>query len=109
CLLFQAEDGIRARNVTGVQTCALPISITGIYQLGGDPQPVAGLADRAFEHVADTELAPDLLHIDRLALIGEARIARDDEQPADRSEERRVGKEGRTTRPTAARTMPGRR
>src|SRR5271167_4691190 len=23
---FQAEDGIRARNVTGVQTCALPIS-----------------------------------------------------------------------------------
>src|SRR5699024_11421203 len=29
CLLpffFQAEDGIRDRNVTGVQTCALPIS-----------------------------------------------------------------------------------
>src|SRR5438067_4596648 len=24
---FQAEDGIRYRNVTGVQTCALPISI----------------------------------------------------------------------------------
>src|SRR5699024_11409578 len=24
-LLFQAEDGIRDRNVTGVQTCALPI------------------------------------------------------------------------------------
>src|SRR5699024_11468565 len=23
---FRAEDGIRARNVTGVQTCALPIS-----------------------------------------------------------------------------------
>src|SRR6266513_3429505 len=23
---FKAEDGIRARNVTGVQTCALPIS-----------------------------------------------------------------------------------
>src|SRR5699024_11650663 len=27
-LLFQAEDGIRLRNVTGVQTCALPISYT---------------------------------------------------------------------------------
>src|SRR5699024_12216371 len=26
CLFFQAEDGIRVRNVTGVQTCALPIS-----------------------------------------------------------------------------------
>src|SRR5699024_11876679 len=25
---FQAEDGIRFRNVTGVQTCALPISFT---------------------------------------------------------------------------------
>src|SRR5699024_12326268 len=25
CFFFQAEDGIRARNVTGVQTCALPI------------------------------------------------------------------------------------
>src|SRR5699024_11658692 len=26
CLVFlQAEDGIRVRNVTGVQTCALPI------------------------------------------------------------------------------------
>src|SRR5699024_11997490 len=27
-LFFQAEDGIRDRNVTGVQTCALPISRT---------------------------------------------------------------------------------
>ena len=27
---FQAEDGIRDRDVTGVQTCALPISI-GVY------------------------------------------------------------------------------
>src|SRR5207249_9507589 len=26
---FQAEDGIRDRNVTGVQTCALPISVFG--------------------------------------------------------------------------------
>src|SRR6266540_5769012 len=26
CFFFQAEDGIRDRDVTGVQTCALPIS-----------------------------------------------------------------------------------
>src|SRR5207248_5087922 len=26
CFFFQAEDGIRGRTVTGVQTCALPIS-----------------------------------------------------------------------------------
>src|SRR5699024_10052831 len=28
---FQAEDGIRDRNVTGVQTCALPISYRGMH------------------------------------------------------------------------------
>src|SRR5699024_11824208 len=27
---FQAEDGIRDRNVTGVQTCALPISMVAM-------------------------------------------------------------------------------
>src|SRR3712207_8393217 len=27
CVLFQAEDGIRNIGVTGVQTCALPISV----------------------------------------------------------------------------------
>src|SRR5699024_4608604 len=33
-LFFQAEDGIRDRNVTGVQTCALPISrwLTALQQ-----------------------------------------------------------------------------
>src|SRR5699024_12056745 len=29
---FQAEDGIRDRNVTGVQTCALPILICVLIQ-----------------------------------------------------------------------------
>src|SRR5882762_5536707 len=28
CFFFQAEDGIRDSSVTGVQTCALPISVT---------------------------------------------------------------------------------
>src|SRR5437867_8680263 len=40
---FQAEDGIRDRTVTGVQTCALPISemqlvIYGTESLGGPEQ-----------------------------------------------------------------------
>src|SRR6266542_5808226 len=30
---FQAEDGIRAATVTGVQTCALPISLTNVVPL----------------------------------------------------------------------------
>src|SRR5699024_2177918 len=32
CLVFQAVDGIRERNVTGVQTCALPISTAILKQ-----------------------------------------------------------------------------
>src|SRR5699024_11465352 len=31
---FQAEDGIRDRNVTGVQTCALPIFAAGARSMG---------------------------------------------------------------------------
>ena len=54
----------------------------GIDELAGDAHPAARLAHAAFEHVADAELAPDLLHVHRPALVGEARIARDDEQPA---------------------------
>src|SRR5256885_11780353 len=35
CFFFQAEDGIRDYKVTGVQTCALPIS-RGIEPRGAD-------------------------------------------------------------------------
>src|SRR5699024_7457778 len=35
CFFFQAEDGIRYRNVTGVQTCALPISMK-VYRFPPD-------------------------------------------------------------------------
>ena len=52
----------------------------GIDQLAGDADAVAGLAHAAFEHVAHAQFARDLLDIDRLALVDEARIARDHEQ-----------------------------
>src|SRR5205809_6254774 len=35
CFFFQAEDGIRDVAVTGVQTCALPISRAVSYSIGG--------------------------------------------------------------------------
>src|SRR5699024_11756220 len=38
---FQAEDGIRDRNVTGVQTCALPIS-SPVSDLGTPYDPETG-------------------------------------------------------------------
>src|SRR2546430_11759324 len=37
---FQAEDGIRDLTVTGVQTCALPISLTVTWYLPGVRTPV---------------------------------------------------------------------
>src|SRR5208282_2311958 len=51
-------------------------------QLRGHPHSIAGLAHAAFKHVAHAQLAPDLFHVDRAALEGEARVARDDEQRA---------------------------
>src|SRR5207244_11302736 len=67
---FQAEDGIRDDLVTGVQTCALPISSV-LERHGGV------VRDRGEER----------------ALVGrEVRVAVADE----RSEERRVGKECRS-------------
>jgi hypothetical protein len=59
-----------------------------VDQLLGDPHPVPGCANRPFEHIANAELAPDLLHIDGLPFVGEARIAGDDEEPADTGERR---------------------
>src|SRR5207248_5765685 len=38
---FQAEDGIRDRTVTGVQTCALPISWAGPASRSGSAPPFA--------------------------------------------------------------------
>src|SRR2546427_275867 len=39
---FQAEDGIRDLTVTGVQTCALPISARGGHARSGQRQPGRG-------------------------------------------------------------------
>src|SRR5699024_11878343 len=42
---FQAEDGIRDRNVTGVQTCALPISISSFSHTRGHAKLIIKLRD----------------------------------------------------------------
>src|SRR2546422_2020385 len=78
---FQAEDGIRDVAVTGVQTCALPISF-----LMGDGRhgPLAGARDAE-------RLSQGLLRLLPPALQEAAR-----DLVAIRSEERRVGKECRS-------------
>src|SRR5207249_10674321 len=45
CFFFQAEDGIRDRNVTGVQTCALPIWARERHRAAAD---AAGRRDAGF-------------------------------------------------------------
>src|SRR5699024_11828119 len=88
---FQAEDGIRDRNVTGVQTCALPIwMITGRYQ-----QRWGGLwFDTARFPDDDRATLPETLQQQgyRTGYFGKVHYG--PEQVGDRrSEERRVGKE----------------
>src|SRR5690625_7741071 len=75
---FQAEDGIRDGHVTGVQTCALPI-----YD---EAQRLAGLLDERRQETRRLETAMDQR---------EQALEDIDRSLADRSEERRVGKESR--------------
>jgi len=54
-----------------------------VNQLCADAHADASFANGALEDIADSEFAPDLFHIDRLALVGEARIASDHEELGD--------------------------
>src|SRR6266704_4713357 len=62
CFFFPAEDGIRDRNVTGVQTCALPISAVGGPPGVPDPDGAGerALAQDALEILDAPGRAPDL-------------------------------------------------
>src|SRR3712207_7925554 len=84
---FQAEDGIRDIGVTGVQTCALPISIT--YTSAKQLIPVGGkpIMFRAIEAIREAG-------IDEVGIVVGATA--DEVRAAVRSEERRVGKECRS-------------
>src|SRR5258708_8754310 len=86
---FQAEDGIRDDLVTGVQTCALPIFLAAVAQVGLLPlvgnrenlpafEGWAGRAQRAHRNMLES-----LIIFAALVLVA-------------RSEERRVGKECRS-------------
>src|SRR5437868_12112994 len=88
---FQAEDGIRDRNVTGVQTCALPISQRVddvrrqlIERIEGVEEQLARL------HTEEGTTGWDVDRVEKQAT--EQYIA---QQERLRSEERRVGKECR--------------
>src|SRR5205823_6776287 len=80
---FQAEDGIRDKLVTGVQTCALPISKLAAVQ--GRHAPVDEGDELGVDEAGGVETSPH-----------GADAAEDRRAPrVERSEERRVGKECR--------------
>src|SRR2546422_10166242 len=96
---FQAEDGIRDVAVTGVQTCALPIfGSTSLLQ-----RRMSVGYGRAARIIDQLELAGILGPANgskpRDVLVGLEEldeICGREETSAERSEERRVGKEGRS-------------
>src|SRR5207248_8510267 len=94
---FQAEDGIRDRTVTGVQTCALPIydlrcAAAAHAKPGEYPDTFWALGERHGYDVrmswtrAAADGCFDVVFVDRERVSGPVRL---------RSEERRVGKECR--------------
>src|SRR5207249_8092706 len=97
---FQAEDGIRDRNVTGVQTCALPISELTTRNVtlpaGSSTQDfdVPGLAVGLHQIRSELTAEPDTYPENN---VGEAAV-RVLGRPLVRSEERRVGKGCRARR-----------
>src|SRR5437867_7026896 len=87
--LFQAEDGIRDRTVTGVQTCALPI----LVGLELRPQPPGfhahdGIHARIVRGLAVEHFDSDDVFFELIRLSTHGSLHR--------SEERRVGKECRS-------------
>src|SRR5579863_4614502 len=68
CFFFQAEDGIRDGRVTGVQTCALPISADGRSSDGR--YDMTALQDQLDEITANTR---HLVQAERLA-VGERAV-----------------------------------
>src|SRR5205823_9638900 len=93
-----AEDGIRDKLVTGVQTCALPI-FAGRHHVVADAQdfPEPALEDDVAGVVHDAKIArpePAVIGECLRRLLGLLPVAARDAWPAKlRSEERRVGKE----------------
>src|SRR5205807_6516371 len=88
---FQAEDGIRDYKVTGVQTCALPISYLPLLRLINNPCRSTKPLSHPLNYLAMTPwLCSGKLHPGIICIVIASTFKR--------SEERRVGKECRSRR-----------
>src|SRR5258708_18256172 len=90
CFFFQAEDGIRDDLVTGVQTCALPIS--SLRKAKKSAAMSCSLFGNRFCAVASWFISAN----PRSAFFAEKFTGLNAQPYRDRSEERRVGKECRS-------------
>src|SRR5699024_11742627 len=91
---FQAEDGIRDRNVTGVQTCALPILSSGALSgTSGKSLRLEAIQIRLTGGVASKYRLRYRVHVQNEGW----QSWKYDSETAGRSEERRVGKECRNS------------
>src|SRR5690606_40468521 len=94
---FQAEDGIRDFHVTGVQTCALPIYSVEVYmqllqETSSTERSLMSVLPGLTEGCTSVDFR-ELLYRFKDQIAGQADRL---EEMLDRSEERRVGKEGRS-------------
>src|SRR5256885_4611301 len=88
---FQAEDGIRDYKVTGVQTCALPISSTKTTISSiEDALGASSTSDAVVRCVGFTVMLP------LIQVVSRAQEFHSVSGRSSRSEERRVGKECRS-------------
>ena len=62
------------------------IACFGVDELHVDAHAVSAALNAALEDIADVQFAPDRLHVERLAFVGESRIAGDHERAANARE-----------------------
>src|SRR5438067_8248032 len=92
---FQAEDGIRDRNVTGVQTCALPIW-PSLFENDSRERPAYGRPNRRSPGVFAAEPPVAAKTAGQFRRVGADGLGYTPRRTEERSEERRVGKECRS-------------
>src|SRR5207249_6251795 len=94
---FQAEDGIRDRNVTGVQTCALPIFTRGTASALSTTSGVGISCQRIFRLKLRRRHCPSRrFSSEPSRCMVTKRFSETARRTGVRSEERRVGKECRS-------------
>src|SRR5207248_5609599 len=71
---FQAEDGIRDRTVTGVQTCALPISAANPYFVAAGAKGIESVSVTKVGRTYPFSITQEQFSIEGRGLVREATL-----------------------------------